>query len=64
MAQQQECEWCRTPVGGARRFPRVLLVPMDDGSSRKLYFHEKCLGQFKEANPRLMLRKEEEALRK
>ena len=55
------CEWCGDPVGGSRSYPRLLILPKEYGE-RKLRFHEKCLEQFKDANPNLMRKKEDEAL--
>jgi len=52
------CEWCREPVG-ARRL-RVFTLPRELGE-RKLYFHARHLEEFKEANPTIMMKKEEDA---
>lgn len=57
------CEWCAGYVGQARKFCRVLVLPAEYGN-RKLYFHEKCLEKFKEANPNIMRQKENEALQR
>ncbi len=55
------CEWCAGPVSIGRKFCRVLTMPREY-NGRKLYFHERCLTKFKDANPNMMRQKEQEAL--
>lgn len=57
---KHSCEWCRTEVG---RRARVLALPLEYGD-RKLYFHPACLEKFKDANPNIMKKKENDALQR
>lgn len=56
----QDCEWCGKPAGRRRR---VFSLPVEYGD-RKLYFHPTCMEKFKEANPNLMKKKENDALQR
>lgn len=51
------CEWCGDLIGGHQRFPKTLRVPTESGP-RVLKFHDRCLPQFKTANPNLMAQAE------
>lgn len=55
------CEWCGATVGTRRQ--RLLALPPEYGD-RKLYFHPACLEKFKDANPNLMKKKENDALQR